>query len=101
MLEQLGVEVVVGEVAVQEQHHRVLPCVARRGDQKRFRRADNRAVWRAAPRGLGLLNLGEAGAVASMVEHVSCRRHGVKQQQRIVRPRILEMLWGLGVLVVA
>jgi hypothetical protein len=63
VLEQLGVEVVVGEVAVQEDDHRVLPCVARRGYQQR--------LWRA-PRGLGLLDLGKAGAMASMVEHVSC-----------------------------
>lgn len=83
MLEQLGVEVVVAEVAVQEHHHRVLPCVARGGYQQRLRRRLRvDATGRRAPR--GLLDLGKAGAVASMVEHVACRRHGVKQSDRLL-----------------
>jgi hypothetical protein len=96
VLEQLRVEGVDDEVAVQEDEHRVLPGLMRRGDEQRLGRQRARAGLgrRATPaprRRPGLVDPGEADAVAPVVEHASrLRPHEqqkavCKEQQRCRR----------------
>lgn len=79
MLEQLRVEGILGEVAVEEHNDRVVPGLGRRSDQQRLRRRlDDRRRPGAL---LGLVDSAKTDTMASMIEHVSCRRHAVKKQQ--------------------
>lgn len=89
VLEQLGVEGVDDEVAVEEDEHRVLPCLARRGDEQRLRRRRSRAGRgrrrRAATAPRRRLDPDEADAVAPVVEHASrLRPHAPAVEQKAV-----------------
>jgi len=86
VLEQLRVEGVDDEVAVEEDEHRVLPGFARRGDEQRLgrqRARGGRGRRRAGPaprRRPGLVDPGEADAVAPEVEHAARLRPHEQQQ---------------------
>jgi len=90
VLEQLRVEGVDDEVAVEEDEHRVLPGLARRGDEQRLGRRQRaragRGRRRAAPaprRRPGLVDPGEPDAVAPEVEHAAARLRPHEQQQAV------------------